>query len=283
MVSLLTYSVPLLKKETMNFSISKSFPVAVSIPILFTVVLMILSPIFSALPSKLWYGAIGCLCAYGSFQIGKKLDSVQLKNFSIRFDRSVLPNFSKGLLLGLAVAIAMIGSQIWYSDLVMTFHQENIMSFFMVAITILPLALMEEMAFRSYAFVKLDKEYGIWTAQIIMAVLFALYHVPGNWSFANAFLGPGIWALAFGLLALVSKGISMPTGFHSGLNLVLASIGDKSWIPALWTVDFAKSPTEKMIQSNANFGLTLHIILLVILILTTKIYSNIRSKKAVSQ
>lgn len=176
----------------------------------------------------------------------------------------------------MVVAVVMIGSQILYSDLALTFQSDNVKGFLIGTLAIVPLALMEELAFRSYAFIKLEKVTGIWKAQIFMAILFALYHVVGGWSISSAFIGPGIWSFAFGLLALQSKGIALPTGFHAGLNLTLAAIGDKDYMPGLWVVDFAKSPTEAMVTSNTNFGLALQVISLVVLIFMTWRYAKNR-------
>lgn len=253
----------------------KPFLLAVSIPVLFSLLLITIFPLFSALPfAKLWYGIIGTLCAYITIHIVKKLDQNPLEGFSLRFDGIVLSNFFRGLLLGLVVAGVMIGTQILYSDMTMTFHQGNVYNFLLMSISILPLAFMEELAFKSYGFVKLNKEYGVWTAQIVMAILFALYHFAGGWSLLTSFAGPGTWALAFGLLALISGGVSMPTGFHSGLNFVLATIGGKAWIPALWTFNFSTAPTEEMVQSNSNFGLAQQIIMLIVLIFMTWRYTK---------
>ena len=256
----------------------KLFLVAISIPILFTTLLSLLyTTTHWVIPfsySKYWYGIIGTLCAFVAVLIVRKLDDKPLKNFTLKLNKSVIPNFLRGLVLGAVIAAVLIGSQVWYSDLSLTFNPENVARFMMMVLCILPLALMEELAFRSYAFFKLEKEFGIWTAQIATAILFAIYHVAGGWSIANAFLGTGVWALAFGIMAATSRGVSLPTGFHSGLNLVLALIGDKDWIPALWTVDFASYPTEEMKQSNTNFGLELQVSSLVVLILITWRYSK---------
>ena len=55
--------------------------------------------------------------------------------------------------------------------------------------------------------------------QLIVALVFALYHISMGWNSMIAFLGPGIWALVFGLGAAWSKGIALPTGIHVALNL----------------------------------------------------------------
>ncbi|SNS42699.1 hypothetical protein SAMN05421640_0092 [Ekhidna lutea] len=252
--------------------------IAIGIPITFTTLLFFLYSISEGIIpfpySKYWYGIIGSVCAFAAIFIIMRLDKKPLRGFNLKFNKSVMPNFIKGLAVGVVIAVVMIGSQIWFSNLTMTFNQQNVSSFMIMVLCILPLAFMEELTFKSYAFFKLEKEYGIWNAQIVTSILFALYHVVGGWSITSAFLGPGVWALAFGLMAIISGGISMPTGFHSGLNLILAAVGDKEWIPALWTVDFANPPTEEMIQSNSNFGLALQLISLLVLILSTWIYSK---------
>ena len=57
--------------------------------------------------------------------------------------------------------------------------------------------------------------------------MFALYHILQGWGFQIAFLGPGIWAFVFGMAAVWSKGIALPTGIHVALNLIQQLIGLK--------------------------------------------------------
>ena len=144
--------------------------------------------------------------------------------------------------------------QAWYSGLNIHFTYVDLGKFAWMSLSLVPLAFMEELAFRSYPFFKLKDAFGVWVAQFAIAILFALYHYIGGWSLFASFAGPGVWSFAFGLLALRSNGIALPTGFHFGLNLALAAIGNKYWVPALFTIDFANTPTDEMLKSNEYFG-----------------------------
>lgn len=259
----------------------KPLVLALWVPVFYTIFLMGCSAVISGIPfpySRYVYGVFGILGAAAAIWIVLKWDK-DPPVLRFRFDTIALTNFAKGLLIAIMIGGAMIGSQIWFSDLTLTFQRQHVTDFALMAFTIVVLSYMEELVFRSYAFFRLEKSYGIWTAQIVIAVLFALSHVIGGWSLSGSFIGPGIWAFAFGLLASKSGGIALPTGFHSGLNFALAAIGDKHWIPGLFKVDFSETPTEAMIQSNSNFGLMLHVVLLVVLILSTWMYSRKQAKK----
>lgn len=90
---------------------------------------------------------------------------------------------------------------------------------------LLPLALMEEIAFRGYAFAEMRRKQGLWFAQAATAIAFSLYHVLNGWPVLIAFIGPGAWAFVFGIAAARSGGISAPTGLHFGVNVAQALVG----------------------------------------------------------
>ena len=259
----------------------KPLLLALWVPVFCSLFLMASSAVIISIPfpySRYVYGLFGILGTAAAIWMVLKWDKNPPK-LQFQFNWATLSNFAKGMLMALLVGGAMIGSQIWYSDLTMEFQRQHFPDFALMAFAVVVLSYMEELAFRSYAFFRLEKSYGIWTAQVVIAIVFALYHMAGGWSLSGSFIGPGIWAFAFGLLALRSGGIALPTGFHSGLNLALAVIGDKQWIPGLFKVDFFETPTEAMIQSNNNFGLALHAVLLVVLILSTWMYSGKQQKR----
>ena len=171
------------------------------------------------------------------------------------------------------VALIMIFSQIFYSGLELNISPDKNLQAFMFAIpAIIILAFMEELAFRSYPFIKLNRIFGLRITQIIIAILFALYHVANGWSPLVYFLGPGIWSLAYGLSAAISNGISMPTGFHSGVNIILALFIGKLNINSVWQIDYPENVSNEIIESNENFGFVLQLILLVLCVVATEIY-----------
>ena len=145
-------------------------------------------------------------------------------------------------------------------------------------LSVIPLALMEEIAFRSYPFIKLEKAFGLRIAQIIVAIAFAIYHIVTGWNTQLAFIGPGIWAFVFGLAAIHSGGIAVPTGIHVALNSVQSLVGLKTGnYTSLWIIDF-KPGTPEMLMSKADtIGIILQITVLLAAIILTEIY--IRKRK----
>ena len=79
-------------------------------------------------------------------------------------------------------------------------------------------AIREELAFRGYPLFSLNYRFGIWVAQIIILIIFSVEHVAGGMTWVQAFLGAGTGALLFGLAALRTNGIALPTGLHAAWN-----------------------------------------------------------------
>ncbi|NCI46325.1 CPBP family intramembrane glutamic endopeptidase [Sediminibacterium soli] len=141
---------------------------------------------------------------------------------------------------------------------------------------IIPLALMEEIAFRGYPFEALQQRAGLGTAQFVTAVCFALYHISPHYSLQQAFAGPFVWALLFGLAAAWSRGLAVPTGMHAALNLGQVLLGMKGKTGALFQPVFRNAPDA--VKSN-HTGLAWQAILLAAGILLT--WYSIRRKKTV--
>ena len=137
-------------------------------------------------------------------------------------------------------------------------------SFLVWTLAFIPLAFMEELAFRAYPLVVLRREIGVWPSLLVSTILFSLYHIASGWSIPLSFLGPGIWGLVFGLVALRSGGIAMSTGLHYATNVVQAAIGMSGGFAPLWRLEpTAESPSSK-ITEILGLGLQLTLLLLVI-------------------
>jgi uncharacterized protein len=88
-------------------------------------------------------------------------------------------------------------------------------------------AVREELAFRGFPLFSLNYRFGLWTAQIIIFIIFSLEHVAGGMTWFQAFIGAGTGALLFGLAALKSYGIALPIGLHSAWNFGQWCLGFK--------------------------------------------------------
>jgi uncharacterized protein len=108
-------------------------------------------------------------------------------------------------------------------------------------LSILPLGIMEEVAFRSYALIRLNQVFEIRVTLLIIAFAFALYHISMGWSFYVAFIGPFVWSFVFGLAAIRSRGIALPSGIHISVNILQNMIGLNNSKASFWTISFPEN------------------------------------------
>ena len=113
-------------------------------------------------------------------------------------------------------------------------HPEN--GAVMAAITLiayLALASREELAFHGYPLRRLEQSFGIWGAQLIVALVFALEHMVGGWPWTRALFGAGVGSLLFGMAAIATRGLAVPIGLHAAWNFGQSMMG-LNGEPALW-------------------------------------------------
>jgi len=110
-------------------------------------------------------------------------------------------------------------------------------------------AIREELAFRGYPLFSLNHRFGLWTAQIIILIIFSLEHVAGGMTWFQAFLGAGTGALLFGFAAIKTKGIALPVGLHAAWNFGQWCLGFKKQTGLLQGI--AKKGFENVVERNA--------------------------------
>jgi membrane protease YdiL (CAAX protease family) len=76
----------------------------------------------------------------------------------------------------------------------------------------------EELAFRGFAFLCLLRLIGHWPAQLVIAALFALFHIACGWPWHIALFSTTSGSLLFGLLFLRWKSLPMAIGLHAAWN-----------------------------------------------------------------
>ena len=223
-------------------------------------------------------GILGTIGAIITVIIFLRVEKKTFRDYGLNWEKTSFKKFILGLSLGIVLAAVMMLSQVLYSGLVLSFNNDvNLVTFLPWSLAFIPLAFMEEIAFRSYPLIRLNKSFGLRTTQFILAILFAVYHMLMMWSPKASILGPGIWALAYTLTAVAPNGIAVPTGLHFGLNFVQSVIGGQKGIEPIWNLDYPQGISESSISANENFGLGLHISLLILSVIATEIY--IRKKK----
>jgi len=242
--------------------------------ILFDALLYILGRVLSLLPlewPRLGFALLGIADALLLIWLFLKNEKRSFKSIELYWNRYTVPKFLYGLLIGTLIMTVMIAVLIGFTDVQLQRSTNTIqpLTWLMYLIVIIPLAWMEELAFRSYTFIKLNSTYGLWWAQLTSAVAFALYHVVYGWSWQVAFLGPFVWAFVFGLAAIVSRGIALPTGIHAALNFLQLLTGMKADKLSVWTLELKPNHSANAQAKLDATGVVLQILVLVTAVLCT--------------
>jgi membrane protease YdiL (CAAX protease family) len=221
----------------------------------------------------LYYGIFGTAGAFLTVAFFVWLEKGTFASIGLKWDTGALPGFMGGSAIGILLFAFVIGVVCLFGGAHIKVAQGiNYTQLCMGILPILPLALMEEIGFRSYPLVKLQKTYGIWATQFILAFAFAFYHMLNGWGLAISFMGPFIWAFVFGLAAMCTRGIAVPTGIHFALNLAQHLTGLKNNTTSLFTIDYQGT-------SNQYAGPAAHILVLTGACFATSLYA--RRKKRI--
>lgn len=188
------------------------------------------------------------------------------------------------LLIGLAIGAVIVGFMLYalfsLTNLSLERHEAQTMfPFLLTASIIIPLALMEELLFRGYPFFRLSQLLNIRWVLLITAVLFALYHYNGTNSLTSLLLGPGIWGVAFGVAAYLSKSLAVPLGMHISANALQAVFGLKPKYVPMWEMTQSTSLTVSI--EAEQLGLIMQILLLIISIVVLEF--SLYKKKSIQK
>jgi membrane protease YdiL (CAAX protease family) len=161
-------------------------------------------------------------------------DSLPLKNIGIIPGRHTAPRFLTGFLIGLILAALQLLSilitghakLVWSADITLAPVIQTFLLYILAAGR-------EEIAFRGYPLRSLNRVIGPWSAQLIVAFIFALEHVVSGQPFLQALTGNGLGSLLFGWAALATGGLAMSIGLHAAWNFGQWTLGLKNE-PGLW-------------------------------------------------
>jgi membrane protease YdiL (CAAX protease family) len=78
----------------------------------------------------------------------------------------------------------------------------------------------EELVFRGYSFERLIGGLGHWRAQLVTALLFAVFHMVNGWPWQVALLGTTVGSLLFGLVFVRWRSVPAAVGVHAAVNWV---------------------------------------------------------------
>jgi len=239
-----------------------------------------LSPFFPPAWERFVYGIAGSAGALLITWLFIRNEGKSMRSYALNWEIGSGSRFFIGIFIGTAIFLLILAALLTVGGLAISRgDQEWDPVSFLWYLYILPLAFMEEVAFRSYPFLKLKKVFGLRYTQFIVAGAFALYHIITGWDIAIAFLGPGIWAFVFGLSAIWSKGIAMPTGIHVALNIAQQLVGLKGGNASpVWELSSGIAVAPGSFQRADLVGLLSQVLVLLAALILTERY--IRKKKA---
>lgn len=212
------------------------------------------------------YGSFGTAAALAVTWFVLKLEKSSFGSIGLVWERKTGMRFLYGLVIGALLFALIIIPLFAFSNLTIEWNPKPITVLeALFYLSIIPLALMEEIAFRSYPFVKLNRALGFLPTQLIVSVMFAMYHVFGGWSFTSAFMGPAIWSLIFGLATYKSGGIAIATGIHVALNVAQPMLGMRTGTyHPLWILSIKGGETEASLARIDMLGTVSQMIVLII-------------------
>lgn len=227
---------------------------------------------FPANPSRLLHGVMGTVAAFLTTFLFLKFDNKSFSDIGLYFERKTIVRFVCGVLIGITLMGTLVITVFFFTQVRIEHNSAtSFLNFLGATASLLPLAFMEEMGFRAYPLQLLKETKGVIFSVILSSVLFALYHIVNGWTITSSFFGAGIWGLIFGLSAIYSKGIAMPTGIHYAANLTTSAFGSGNNSVGLWTI----KQTDTSINKDQIVDWTVVIpamILFVIALVCIKLY-----------
>ncbi|MGI9292170.1 MAG: CPBP family intramembrane glutamic endopeptidase [Gammaproteobacteria bacterium] len=244
---------------------------------LFELGMMALSFVPASLPiwlTGLAFGALVSAFAYLLSLVFVRFDSLTLDSLGMTYDRASLPKLSISLLGGMAVMGVFYVVFLIFTPLSYAINPEFTLfrGVFLSCLSFIALSAMEEVAFRGYFLKKLQGSVGTRAAIYITSICFGMYH---GLNF-ESIVGPAIWGLTFAVMALWSRGLAIPIGFHAGVNYLPAMLGEKPrYAEAVW---ISSVPDASAVAAIQSIGMILQGVVLVIGVFLVELY--IKREKA---
>jgi membrane protease YdiL (CAAX protease family) len=225
------------------------------------------------------HGITGTLVAFVVTGVFLKMEKKSFRDIGLVWEKSTPLKFLGGVLAGSILFGVMLLILVKNSGLKLIPNNPSFDYRMLIGyLAFIPLALMEEVAFRSYPFRRLTAVFGLRSTQVIIGVAFALYHLIGGWSLYIAFTGPFVWSFVFGLLAARSGGIAFPTGFHLMLNVLQVFTGMKAGPDSTWKMTFINGASKDVAARADMTGLFLQVAVLVAAVAATEYFIRRKMK-----
>lgn len=204
-------------------------------------------------------GCYGVVVALGLVKIFLDREKKTFADIGLIWTSCTIYRFVQGFVIGVVLIgimlMVMIGLTSLEVERVAAPDYWNAIGYALLVLLIL--AAMEEIIYRSYPLVLLQRKVGLRVAIYASSIAFAFYH---GFDVMNL-LGPGVWGLFFGLAAIKSRGIALPFGFHFGLNWIQSFFGMKTqYASAIWMI--VPGTGEGYISAEV-LGIILQVVLLI--------------------
>ena len=222
---------------------------------------------------RIAHGTIGTFAALLTTFLFVKFDKKTFADMGLKFEKNSFQKFFSGVLAGIVLMGILSLSVIFCSNFKVEINSNsNIQKFLFWTLPLIPLAFMEEVGFRAYPLRILKDKSSVRNSIFITSILFALYHVANGWTIQNSFLGAGVWGIIYGLAAIYSNGISMPTGMHYAANLTTTAFGISEGSFNVWILKSKDGLTLENYQSSQLATLIPQISLLIFAIICMEWY-----------
>jgi membrane protease YdiL (CAAX protease family) len=202
------------------------------------VVLAGVAPLSRKIPGQWSLAVIGAstsLAAFAMSALFARWDRVRLHEIGAAIGSRSLPRLGLGFLVGLLLAAIQAAAMFLTGHVRYSLSPNaGFRTAFVTLVGYLLLSCREELAFHGYPLRRLDSLFGLYPAQLVIALLFAGEHVLGGDSWANALVGAATGSLLFGMAALATRGLAVPIGLHAAWNFGQWVLGEKE-TPGLWT------------------------------------------------
>ena len=218
--------------------------------------------------SGILHGIIAVIGVFGITILFSRWEKITLIEIGVVPNRMTFMRFVSGFVIGLVLALTHALGVVYFIQFKLVFVSSlSLSSFLFTFLLYFVFALREELAFRAFPLRTLTYSIGSWKAQLIIALIFAIEHMAGGYTFVEAFLGSAVGAILFGIAALKTKGIALPVGLHFAWNFGQWCLGFKDQ-PGIWEHIVEKGSET----SNEIIGYTSYLLVMGLAILGFYLY-----------
>jgi uncharacterized protein len=187
-----------------------------------------LIPKMPGLWSEVCLGVCTSVIGFGLTTLFVRWDGVTLDDVGARPNGWSPIRTLIGFLIGLGIVSTWALLCIASGYVRWTFEPSLVGSSAIVAlVAYLALACREELSFHGYPLRQLQRTWGVWSGQLLVATVFALEHRLGGSPWVQVIFGAFVGSLLFGMASIATRGLAVPIGVHAAWNFGTWLLGMK--------------------------------------------------------